>query len=353
MHYRKLRVISVDQQPTEVLKISFETMNGEKLNYKAGQFLTFIFEVNGRELRRSYSLCSSPVINEPIAIAVKLVENGEISRFIHHQIIAGDVVSVDDANGKFIFEPSFELKRTVFLFAAGVGITPLLSILKTALVKEPQSKMVLIYSSRSPDDTLFKEEISAWETNYANQLTVIHLFSNSKNLMRARLNGFLINQLVRENMSFDKDEALFYTCGPVDYMDVCRITLLGAGFGPDQVKRETFVLPEDEADEDDSTEKIKDTNTYSVNLHFKGQVHHLAVPYPKRILEVALEHKIALPYSCSGGVCSTCTATCINGGVRMDYNEVLTEEEIARGRVLVCTGHPTENNTTITWDYQN
>jgi ring-1,2-phenylacetyl-CoA epoxidase subunit PaaE len=350
MPYQKLRVISVVQQPTEVVKINFETLNGKQLNYKAGQFLSLVFESNGHELKRSYSICSSPAIDEPIAIAVKLVENGEISRLIHHQIASGDIVSIDHPNGKFIFEPDDKIKKTVFLLAAGVGITPLFSILKTALIKEPQSKIVLIYSSRSAEDTLFLEELTEWRANYPNQLEIIHLFSNSKNLMRARLNGFLLNQLVKENLAFEKNDALFYLCGPVDYMDVCKITLLGSGFKPSQVKRETFVLPEDEMDEDDSTEKIKDMNTYSVILHFKGEVHRLLIPYPKRILEVALENKINLPYSCSGGVCSTCTATCISGGIRMDYNEVLTDDEVAKGRVLVCTGHPTVNETTITWD---
>ena len=167
--------------------------------------------------------------------------------------------------------------------------------------------------------------------------------------MRARLNGFLVHELIRQHLSFAKEDALFYTCGPVDYMDVCRISILGAGYLPHQVKRETFVLPEDEIDEDDATEKVVDKNTYSVNLIFQGETHHLEVPWPKRILDVALENKIKIPYSCSGGVCSTCAATCISGNVRMDYNEVLTDYEIARGRVLVCTGHPTENDTTITW----
>jgi ring-1,2-phenylacetyl-CoA epoxidase subunit PaaE len=350
MSLQKLRVISVIKQATEVLTINFETINGEKLNYKAGQFLPLVFQVNGKELRRSYSFCSSPNVDEPIAIAVKLVENGEISRFIHHQIAIGDTVEIAKPNGQFIYQPDAEVERTVFLFAAGVGITPLLSILKTALVAETNSKIVLIYSSRSAEDTLFIEEIAKWQVEHSARLKVIHLFSNSKNLFRARLNGFLINQLVKENMEFDAEDALFYTCGPVDYMDVCRITLLGAGFKPNQVKRETFVLPEDEADEDDGTEKIVDKNTYSINLHFKGEIHHLLVPWPKRILEVALENKIDLPYSCSGGVCSTCTATCISGNVRMDYNEVLTDDEVAKGRVLVCTGHPTVNETTITWD---
>lgn len=346
----QLRVISVSPQPTEVMAINFETVDGSKLAYEAGQFLTLVFEVNGKELRRSYSFCSSPAVDEPLAIAVKLVENGEISRFIHHQLAVGDVVDTAEPNGQFVYKPVPTAKRTVFLFAAGVGITPLFSILKTALVTEQFSKIVLVYSSRSAEDTLFKDELQQWERNYPERFKIIHLHSNSKNLMRARLNGFLINQLVKENMTFSSADALFYTCGPVDYMDVCRITLLGAGFAPAQVKRETFVLPEDEVDEDDSTEKIKDTNTYSVVLHFGGQVHHLDVPYPKRILEVALDNKIKLPYSCSGGVCSTCVATCIEGGVRMDYNEVLTDDEVSRGRVLVCTGHPTVNGTTITWE---
>ena len=349
MSLQKLRVISVIKQPSEVIKISFETLNGKKLPYVAGQFLSLVFRNNNKELRRSYSFCSSPDIDEPISIAVKLVENGEISRFIHHQLVAGDVVEIALPNGQFIYQPDAKMK-TVFLFAAGVGITPIFSILKTALVTETNSKIVLIYSSRSAYETLFFEEIARWQVQYSDRFTAIHLFSNAKNLMRARLNGFLINQLVKENLKFNKEDAICYTCGPYDYMDVCRITLLGAGFKPHQIKKETFVMPEDEVDEDDGTEKVVDKNTYSIILHFKGDVHHLSVPWPKRILDVALENKINLPYSCSGGVCSTCTATCIAGGVRMDYNEVLTDDEISNGRVLVCTGHPTANGTTITWD---
>lgn len=349
MSLQKLRVIAVIKQPTEVIQINFETLNGEKLNYLAGQFITLVFQVNGREVRRSYSFCSSPAVDEPISVAVKLVENGEISRFMHHQLAEGDLVDITKPNGLFVYHSEREIKRTVFLFAAGVGVTPLFSILKTALVEELNTKIVLVYSSRSADDTLFLEEIAAWQVKYPDRLKVIHLFSNSKNLMRARLNGFLINQLVKEEMTFDKNEALFYICGPYDYMDVCKITLLGAGYQSTHVKKETFVMPEDEVDEDDGTVKVVDKNTYSVVLHFQGNIHHLSVPWPKRILEVALANKIKLPYSCSGGVCSTCTATCTSGGVRMDYNEVLTDDEIAKGRVLVCTGHPTENGTTITW----
>lgn len=349
MSYQKLRVIAVEKQVAETITIQFESV-GRPLDYKAGQFLSLIFKHNGREVRRSYSLFSSPLVQEPIAIAVKLIENGEISRLIHHQIKVGDLVDIAPPNGKFVFEPSTAVQRTIFLFAAGVGITPLFAILKTALLAEPTAKVVLIYSSRSADETLFLTEIAEWQVKFPAQLKVIHLFSNSKNLMRARLNRFLITELVTAELMFNKSDAIFYTCGPVDYMDMCRISLLGAGFQPHQVKRETFVLPEDEVDEDDATAKVVDTNDYTVNLHFRGMVHHLLVPYPKRILDVALAHKIDLPYSCSGGVCSTCAATCVSGGVKMTYNEVLTDEELAHGRVLVCTGRPVVNDTTIVWD---
>lgn len=350
MSLRKLRVIAVQPQPTAVLIIHFETLDGTKLNYFAGQFLTLVFKINGKEQRRSYSFCSSPAVDEPIAIAVKLVENGEISRFIHHQLVAGDILEVAEPNGLFVYEPNISVKRTVFLFGAGVGITPLFAILKSALLKEQNSKIVLIYSSRAADETLFLNEITQWQLTYPDRLTVINLFSNAKNLMLARLNGFLVKQLVTENLRFDQKDALFYLCGPFDYMDVCRISLLGAGYPAHQIKKETFVMPEDDIDEDDSTVKVVDKNTYSIILNFQGKKHHLSVPWPKRILEVALENKINLPYSCSGGVCSTCAATCISGGVKMEYNEVLTDDEIANGRVLVCTGRPTENGTTITWE---
>jgi len=346
---QQLKVTRVQQEVNEVITVVLEPLSENKLVFKAGQFLTLVFQREGKELRRSYSVYSSPLVDEPLSIAVKLVENGEISRFLHHSLRAGDIVEVTEPNGNFVYEVAKHQQRTVFLFAAGVGITPLFSILKTALVGEEHSKIVLIYSSRSAEETLFLEELREWQHIYPDRFELINLFSNSKNLMRARLNGFLVHELIRQHLSFAKEDALFYTCGPVDYMDVCRISILGAGYLPHQVKRETFVLPEDEIDEDDATEKVVDKNTYSVNLIFQGETHHLEVPWPKRILDVALENKIKIPYSCSGGVCSTCAATCISGNVRMDYNEVLTDDEIARGRVLVCTGRPTENDTTITW----
>jgi ring-1,2-phenylacetyl-CoA epoxidase subunit PaaE len=346
----QLRISRIIEQPGDNITIELESQNQPYPSYAAGQFLPLIFHIDKQELRRSYSFNSSPDVDEPLSITVKRLENGEISRFLHHKTRVGDILTAQGPQGMFTYIPEPEGERTVFLFGAGVGITPLFSILKTALVKEKRSKIVLIYSNRSEDSALFRDELLSWQEQYPDRLEIVWIYSNSQNLMTARLNTFYIRQLVDGYMKFEKSHALFYSCGPVIYMDLCRISLLGMGFSLSQIKRETFVLPEDEADEDDTSEKKpKDTNTYSVVLKFQGKTYELNIPYPKRILDVALEHGIHLPYSCHAGMCSTCIATCTHGGVRMDYNEVLTDEELAQGRVLVCTGHPTGNGTTIEW----
>ena len=344
----QLRITEISKKPGENVFIQLEPVDGVMPVYAAGQFLTILFQVNGKEIRRSYSICSSPAIAEPLSIAVKFVENGEISKHLHHKTEVGDLLTALYPNGLFTYVPVEEIKRTVFLFAAGVGITPIFSILKTALTVERHSKVVLIYSNRSQDNTLFFEELNDWQQQYPERFKLIYLFSDAKRLQFARLNSFLIHDLFEANLTFDQSDALCYTCGPIDYMVMCRISLLAMGFRLDQIKKETYFIPEDEMDDDDMTEKeVRDKNTYTVLLDFNHNTYQLEVPYYKRILQVALEHDINVPYSCRAGICSTCVATCTEGGVKMDYNEILTDQEIAQGRVLICTGHPTANNTKI------
>lgn len=344
----QLRITEISQKPGENVYIRLEPADGIKPVYEAGQFLTALFQVNGKEIRRSYSLCSSPDVDEPLSIAVKLVENGEISKNLHHKTEVGDLLTTLPPNGLFTFTPAAGVKRTIFLFAAGVGITPVFSILKTALTSEEHAHVVLIYSNKSQSTTLFYEELNEWQAKYPERFKLIYLFSDAKRLQFARLNSFLIQDLVNANLLYDISDALCYTCGPIDYMLMCRISLLPLGFRLDQIKKETYFIPEDEADDDDMTEKeVKDKNTYTVILEVNKNTYQLEVPWYKRILQVALEHEISVPYSCRAGICSTCTATCTSGNVRMDYNEILTDQEIEQGRVLICTGHPTENNTKI------
>ncbi|MDR2274002.1 MAG: ferredoxin--NADP reductase [Sphingobacterium sp.] len=342
-----LRIAKIIPQPNNNITFQLDSPNGDYPSYKAGQFITLSFLFGDREVRRSYSFNSSPDHNEPLSITVKRVENGEISRLLHHTIVEGDVVQAMEPQGLFTYEPDPHNVRTLFLFAAGIGITPLYSILKTALLVEEKSKVVLVYSNSSTDKTPFREELEEWARQYPDRLTIVWIYSNSKYLMTARLNRDYILSIVRDHLVGDSDDALFYTCGPVIYMDLCRFTLLGMGFDASQIKRETFLLPENEEDDDDESEKEIDTTSYTIKLHFQGHTYDLEIPYNKSILDVGLEHKIKLPYSCKSGMCSTCISQCSKGKVRMDYNEVLTDREMENGRILLCTGHPVVEGTEV------
>ncbi|WP_333625592.1 ferredoxin--NADP reductase [Sphingobacterium siyangense] len=342
-----LRISKIIPQPNNNITFQLESIAGDYPSYKAGQFITLSFVFGDREVRRSYSFNSSPDNNEPLSITVKRVENGEISRLLHHTIVEGDIVNAMEPQGLFVYEPEPEKVRTLFLFAAGIGITPLYAILKTALLAESKSKIVLIYSNGTLELTPFRSELEHWADRFPDRLTIVWIYSNSKYLMKARLNRDYIHAIVNDHLFGNKEDALFYTCGPVIYMDLCRFTLLGMGFDSNQIKRETFLLPENEEDDDDETEKEVDRTTYAIELSFQGKTYHLEVPYNKSILDIGLEHKIKLPYSCKSGMCSTCISQCTRGKVRMDYNEVLTDREVEQGRILLCTGHPVEMNTAI------
>ena len=342
----KFRITDIINHTNNNLSIRFDDLSQSYPNYKAGQFLTLSFDFGNREVRRSYSFSSSPDASEPYEITVKRVDNGEISRFLHHKTKVGDIIDVLDPQGLFVYEPEKSVERTVYLFAAGVGITPLFSMIKTALLCEDNSKIILIYSNSSKEQTLFYNELLAWQGKYPNRLKIEFIWSNAKNLQKARLNRDYIIDLVNSNIEVGK-ECIFYTCGPLFYMDLCRFTLLGLGYPENSIKKETFYFPEEEESDDETELEVQDETSYDVVLKFNGIVYNLLVPYNKTILDVGLAQDIKLPYSCKSGMCSTCISQVTSGSVRMDYNEVLTDREIDNGKCLICTSHPLSNDTTI------
>ncbi len=342
----KFEITNIIKQPNDNVTLTFKDLSGNYPAYKAGQFLTMSFVFGEREVRRSYSFSSSPLIDEPLAVTVKRVDNGEISRLLHHRTQVGDVIEVLAPQGQFTYIPEPKTPRVIFLFAAGIGITPLFSILKTALVGEKDSKVVLIYSNGSTERTVFKSELEEWQVRFPARLEIIWIYSNSKNLLNAHLNRDNLLRYVTERMP-DNNRAVFYTCGPVFYMDLVRFTLLGLGIPDTDIRKETFHFPEEEEDEDEKEEAPVDTSSYNIVLRFQEQEYQLEIPYNKTILDVGLEHKIKLPYSCKSGMCSTCISQCTTGAVRMDYNEVLTDREVENGRCLICTSHPIEDGTRI------
>ncbi|HKH62806.1 MAG TPA: ferredoxin--NADP reductase, partial [Flavitalea sp.] len=333
--YKKLIIRDIVDETNEVRLFYFEESSTHNILYKAGQYLTFLFEQGGKESRRSYSLASSPVINEPLYIGIKRIPNGSFSRKLFDQAKPGDVLLTAGVGGVFILPDDVQRYRQFFFFAAGSGIIPIYSLIKTLLYLHTFISIVLVYSNRSQAKAVFYDELDNLQASYPERLHIEFLFSNTEDLFRARLHADLV-ALYLDTLAIDKlDNCLYYTCGPEAYMRFCMIVLQGYNIPPQNIKKEIFhtsrpvvrIEPPDQA-------------AYNVFI-MKGQVEYeVKVQYPTTILQAAKTQEIDMPYSCEVGKCGNCMAICMQGKVWMSYNEVLTERELAKGFVLTCTGFP-------------
>ncbi|TAE88313.1 MAG: phenylacetic acid degradation protein, partial [Bacteroidetes bacterium] len=200
-------------------------------DYKPGQYITLLLQINGREVRRPYSLSSFQATDPLPFITVKLIENGEASRFLHEQASIGDTYEILPPNGRFTLPDT--LPKHLFFLAAGSGISPILGLIKQALFTT-EVNITLVYSNRSKEESLFYEELNSFAQTFKNRLTIHWLFSNNKNLSKARLNRFLLEDLVKQELRDITNDVLFYFCGPFAYMEMIEITLLTKGFQLEQ-----------------------------------------------------------------------------------------------------------------------
>jgi ring-1,2-phenylacetyl-CoA epoxidase subunit PaaE len=309
--------------------------------YEAGQFLTPVLSINGKEVRRSYSFFTVSEQDPYPAIAVKRVDNGEVSRYIQDHWKIGDIIYSLPPTGLFHLD-DYEGERDLFLIGAGSGIAPLFSILKYSLNTKYKTHVTLVYSNKNKEQALFYEELIRLEDTYK-QFHVEFIFSEDQNIRRARLHKELLKELVDTFIKYSNDKVLFFLCGPYEYMRMCEITLISMGFNKSSIRKEIFITNDIQL----PNFELKDKRAKHVKLNFRGQSYDLVVPYTKSILDVALDNHIELPYSCRAGKCSTCSATCKQGLVVMSYNEVLTERDENSGRILTCTAHPVSDNVII------
>lgn len=322
----------------------------KEFSYNAGQYVTLLLHINGKEVRRPYSLSSFPETDPFPFITVKLIENGEATRFLHEKIQVGDTINILPPHGRFILPK--EVASRLFFLSAGSGISPIFGLIKEALFTT-NAKITLVYSNRSKEQAIFIEELNALQQQFSERFNIHWLFSNSKHLSTARLNRFLLEDLVKQEIGNDKQNICFYICGPYVYMEMIEITLLTKGFLRDQLFKETFSEPEDDGDDDGGLLDDEEQPTYvdaAVRVNYRGQIHEFTVKAPQTILQAALEQHIPLLYSCKKGMCSTCTAQLTEGKVHMHYNQVLTDKEEKEGRILTCTSHPLSNKLTIVFD---
>ncbi len=347
--YISLRITHIIRETADTYTYRFESADGKPVKYRAGQFLTFLIDLHGTEYRRSYSLCTTPGIDDDLAVTVKRVTNGAISRHILRNWQIGDIITSLLPSGRFVLDSAPSTDRDILLLGAGSGITPLFSILQQALYEEKAAHVTLIYSNRNEESTIFRNRILALEKSFPDRLTVVWIFSDPIEAAPGfrRMNNIILEMITPKHLRHPRSEALFYICGPAEYMRMAQFTLAFMGFRQDQLHKENFVVNTDAKIARVSVPD--DTSVKQVHLVHEDNSQTMEVPGNETILHAALRQNIALPYSCKGGVCGSCIATCTQGKVWMSVNEVLTEKELAKGMILTCTGYAQSKDVTLEW----
>jgi ring-1,2-phenylacetyl-CoA epoxidase subunit PaaE len=334
--YTPLIVTSITDETTDVKTFGLAPADGSTIVYKAGQFVTLSFKNGDKEERRSYSFSSCALLNEQPAVTVKRVNNGIFSRYLHDKVQPGDVLLYTSTGGFFTL-PHITTGYTQYVFfAAGVGITPVLPLIKTLLHGNASSHVVLIYSNSSPNEVVFMAALQLLQALFSNRLLIEFLYSNSFNLARARLSKSLVRVLLKEYSITVMAQCVFYICGPHSYLRMVTYALQETGAKTEQIYKENH----NTTDRINTLPQPPDLQTHIATIHYKKQTYRIPVSYPDSILQAAKGYGLSLPYSCEVGRCGSCAAICTEGKVWHSYNEVLMDMELQKGCVLTCTGHP-------------
>ncbi|WP_128546571.1 ferredoxin--NADP reductase [Larkinella soli] len=341
----KLRVVDLIAETPDTKTIVLEPADGRAVSYRAGQFLTLLFQHGGHEVRRSYSMSSTPGLDPYLTLTIKRVENGEISRYLLDHLRVGDELDSLPPAGRFTFDSDPDYRRDIVLIGAGSGITPLFALLKQVLSEEPQSHVTLLDCNTGERNIIFRKQLDALQRQHPDRFTLIHLLSRPSDEWtgrRGRLNNWLLEKMLPELTRFDRAAARWYLCGPFTFMRTVQITLVYAGIRREAIRKENFVIEPVTA-----TPPPELARNHRILLRFRGKEYDIDVPAYKSVLQAALDHGVRLPYSCRGGRCSSCTARCVSGSVYMTINDVLTEQDVAEGWVLTCTGYPQAENVVL------
>jgi ferredoxin-NADP reductase len=340
--YQTVVITAIRQELPGVKTFTLAYSDGGPIPYAAGQFITFVFTHHGREERRSFSISSSPALHGPLSFTVKRIDNGAYSRLLIDKAAPGDKLYTTGAAGLFMLPANKDYKQ-VFFFAAGIGITPVFSLIKTLLHTQPGKKIVLVYSNRSREEVVFYDELNRLAEAFPGNFKIEFLYSSSFHLARARLSKALLPVLLGEYAAAPIKNLLFYLCGPFTYMRMAIISLEEQGVKSDQIKKENF----NTNDRDIARAEPPDKSTHGITILLHGKPYRFPVHYPDTILQAAKKNGLVLPYSCEAGRCGSCAATCTHGAVWLSYNEVLMDSDLEQGKILTCMGHPVGGDVTI------
>ena len=334
-----LRVAAVDRLTRDSAAVTFDVPpeRAEQFRFSPGQHLTLRRVVDGQDVRRTYSLCSSAA-GGPLRVAVKRLEGGAFSSWVVDGLRPGDELEVLPPAGRFGPRVDPARAQRYGLVAAGSGITPVLSIAWTVLDVEPGSEVVLLYGNRTSADVMLLEELADLKDRYPSRLQVLHVLSReeqSSELLSGRLDGPRLARLADAVGPVDE----WYLCGPFGMVTDGRQALLDRGVPAERVHVELFFA--EPAPPRSGASVVPDGATVTAVLH--GRATTLHVGPDERVLDAVLAVRDDAPYACKGGVCGTCRARCTQGSVEMDVNYALEPDELAAGVVLTCQSRPTSD----------
>lgn len=334
--YHQLTIKEVVPIAKDAVNLVFEEP-GSDFQYEPGQFITLIQTVNGKKIRRAYSLCSTPFEDAFPAVTVKRVEGGMMSNHVNDVLKAGDEIEVMEPMGMFTTTYDSAALRNLVFFGGGSGITPLYSLIRSVLLKEPNSTISLVYGNRSEEYVIFKDELKDLVATYSDRFQLIQVLEEGEADYVGRPSAETISEIAGK-LEMD-DETEVFICGPQPMMDVVTAGLKLAGIQDEQVRMESF-----EAGKTSPSEIIADNSeeesSSEVSILLEGEHYSITVPKQRPVLEVGLEDGLDMPYSCQSGLCTACRGKCIEGEISIDGAEGLTQEELDEGYVLLCVGKP-------------
>ena len=342
-----LTVKKILKETPDAVSIHFEIPQNLKdtFRFKAGQYLTLETTIEGKKVRRAYSLCSTPE-SDLHSVVVKEVQGGHFSVYANKGLREGDTIDVLPPEGNFIFEPHPNNKNTYVAFAAGSGITPIISIIKTALEQEPESKFLLVYGNKSPEDTIFMKALMDLQQDYQSRFFLEFVFSRKEvdDYQFGRISKAIANYFLK-NKYKELSPSSYFLCGPESMIAEVKSTLIEKGVAENSIHFELFTS----SVEPEALVNLENGTT-TLTVFLDDEETSFVMPQSKTVLEVVLEKDLDAPYSCQGGICSTCIARITEGAATMRKNQILTDREVAEGLILTCQAQPTTPVLKVDYD---
>lgn len=355
VHFHKLKVKEVKSETPDCVSIAFVVPKNLQTDFlfEQGQNITIKKELDGEEVRRSYSICAAPFENE-LRVAVKKVEGGKFSEFANSTLKAGDELDVLPPTGKFNTKLNTQNTKQYVAFVAGSGITPVISIIKTTLQTEPESRFTLVFGNRGRHSIIFFEELEALKNKYLNRFNLINILSREKTDAPVSFGRIDADKLTELNKLINyKNTDEFFICGPEEMIFCVKEFLEASGIEKNKIHFELFTKPGQNKSSVVSRESSVKNNGHKSNITVKldGRSFDFALGFDSEsILDAALKQGADLPFACKGGVCCTCKAKLLEGEVDMDVNWGLGHEEVEQGYILTCQSHPKTEKVVVDFD---